>query len=53
MVQLVSKAALHGLQESISAIPELNHCFKYACQFFSQILLYDEETIAPNSEFTW
>lgn len=48
MVQLVSKGALHGLQESISAIPELN-----ACQFFSQILLYDEETIAPNSEFTW
>lgn len=53
MVQLKSKGALHGLQQSISAIPELNHFFKYSCHFFSQILLDNEETIAPNSEFTW
>lgn len=53
MVQLASKGALHRLQESVSAITELNHCFKYTLQFFRKILLDNEETIAPNSEFTW
>lgn len=44
---------LRHLQESISAAIELNYYFKYALQFFTWILLDNEENTAPNIEFTW
>lgn len=43
---------LHHLQESISAAIELNYYIIYTLQFFTWILLYNEENTAPNIEFT-
>ena len=46
-------SVLHHLQESIPAVTELNHCLKYILQFYTCILLDNDENTAPNSEFTW
>lgn len=46
-------SVLHHLQESIPKVIELNHCLKYILQFYTCILLDNDENTAPNSEFTW